>query len=86
MDYTDITTQGQLQQLCDRTADAAHISFDTEFVSEDTYQPDLCLVQIAAAGEFAVIDTRDRKLVKMIDDVGDEPWGAAMVGAINYCH
>jgi len=33
-----------------------------------------------------VIDVRRRELVKTIDDVGDEPWGATMAGALNYCH
>jgi hypothetical protein len=34
----------------------------------------------------AVIDLRERRLVKVIEDVGEEPWGAHMVGALNYCH
>ena len=39
-----------------------------------------------ALADVAVIDTQRRELVKMIDGVGEEPWGATMVGAINYCH
>ncbi len=57
MDYTDITTDKQLGEFCQRIANAPRIGFDTEFVSEDTYVPELCLVQVAAAGEMAVIDT-----------------------------
>jgi hypothetical protein len=34
----------------------------------------------------AVIDIRARELIKTIDKVGDEPWGAMMIGALNYCH
>jgi len=34
----------------------------------------------------AVIDVETRRLVKTIDEVGDEPWGAHMIGAMNYCH
>src|SRR5207244_2461404 len=37
-------------------AGSGAIAFDTEFVSEDSYRPDLCLVQVAAAGKLAVID------------------------------
>lgn len=43
-------------------------------------------VALSGAGKVAVIDTRARRLVKMIDGVGEEPWGAKMVGALNYCH
>jgi len=43
-------------------------------------------VALSEANQVAVIDVRERKLVKMIEDVGEEPWGATMVGAIGYCH
>ena len=32
------------------------VGFDTEFVGESTYEPQLCLIQIAAAGRIFVID------------------------------
>jgi len=56
-----ITSQTQLNELCTRLAEARRIAFDTEFVSEYTYRPELCLVQVAAEldGEpllLAVID------------------------------
>lgn len=51
-----ITTERQLLEFCQRLADCPAIAFDTEFVSEHTYRPQLCLVQVAAAGELAVID------------------------------
>ena len=43
-------------------------------------------VALSEAGKVAVIDIRARKLIKLIDGVGEEPWGATMVGALNYCH
>jgi ribonuclease D len=55
--HLSITTPDQLLEYCRQLADADLIAFDTEFVSEDTYRPDLCLIQVAAAGQLAVIDT-----------------------------
>jgi YVTN family beta-propeller protein len=43
-------------------------------------------VALSAADEVAVIDVQTRRVIKRIGDVGDGPWGAHMVGAINYCH
>lgn len=43
-------------------------------------------VALSDSNQVAVIDIRTRQLVKTIDDVGDEPWGATMAGALNYCH
>ena len=43
-------------------------------------------VALSGRNEVAVIDTRTRKLVKRIRNVGEEPWGSHMVGALNYCH
>jgi ribonuclease D len=33
-----------------------HVAFDTEFVGEDTYRPDLCLVQVATPEKLFLID------------------------------
>ena len=43
-------------------------------------------VALSGANKVAVIDTRARKVIKMIDGVGKEPWGVTMVGAVGYCH
>ena len=43
--------------FCQELADAPAIAFDTEFVSEDTYRPELCLIQVACGDRLAVIDT-----------------------------
>ena len=43
-------------------------------------------VALSDAGKVAVIDMRARSVVATIDGVGEEPWGAHMVGAVNYCH
>ena len=43
-------------------------------------------VALSGSNKVAVIDTRSRTLVGMIDGVGEQPWGATMAGALNYCH
>ncbi len=56
VDYVHVTTDRQLQQLCHDLAGEPTIAFDTEFVSEHTYRPQLCLIQVAAGEQMAVID------------------------------
>lgn len=56
MQYHSITTAEQLRDYCLALSRAKCIAFDTEFVSEHTYRPVLCLIQVAADGELAVID------------------------------
>jgi len=53
-----ITNSDDLDQLCQRLSSADLIGIDTEFVSEDTFYPDLCLIQIATCDELAVVDTK----------------------------
>jgi ribonuclease D len=55
--YDLVTTESQLGALVDRLAAHSYIAFDTEFVSEHTYRSQLCLIQVAAPGMLAVIDT-----------------------------
>jgi ribonuclease D len=54
--HTSIQSPAQLDPLCGQLARADRVAIDTEFVSEDTYRPELCLVQVAIDGELAVID------------------------------
>ncbi|UUO08774.1 HRDC domain-containing protein [Blastopirellula sp. J2-11] len=58
MNHEYVESQAQLTDLCDRLRSESHIYFDTEFVSEDVYLPDLCLVQIAAGDILAIIDPK----------------------------
>lgn len=51
-----ITTTDALAELCERLAKADFITVDTEFMRENTYWPELCLVQIADDKEAAAID------------------------------
>jgi ribonuclease D len=51
-----ITTTEALSDLCERLAQAQFITVDTEFMRENTFWPELCLVQIADTEEAAAID------------------------------
>jgi ribonuclease D len=51
-----ITTPGQLAKLVEHLRESGRFSLDTEFVSEDTFEPILCLLQLATRQRLAVID------------------------------
>lgn len=51
-----ITTSDELAALCKRLSKSDFVSVDTEFMRENTYWPELCLVQIADTQEAAAID------------------------------
>jgi ribonuclease D len=51
-----ITKTEDLAALCGRLASADFVSVDTEFMRENTFWPELCLLQIADTKEAAAID------------------------------
>lgn len=51
-----ITTTPQLEELCARLAESEFVCVDTEFMRENTYWPELCLIQIGNSEEAAAID------------------------------
>lgn len=51
-----ITTSDELAALCERLAQSHFVAVDTEFMRENTYWPELCLLQIADDKEAAAID------------------------------
>ena len=51
-----ITKSEDLAALCARLAKSDFVAVDTEFMRENTYWPELCLVQIADTKEAAAID------------------------------
>lgn len=55
--FEHITTDEGLRDFCDRVKGCKFIGFDTEFVSESRYRPQLCLLQVAADGEYVIVDT-----------------------------
>lgn len=51
-----VATPARLAAAVDHLAAAPVIGFDTEFVGEDSYRPELCLVQVASSQALFVID------------------------------
>ncbi len=56
MSHLNIISPEQLASFCKELRQAERIGFDTEFVSEDTFRPELCLIQVATKDRLAVID------------------------------
>ena len=65
----EIDTSDQLESFCDRCWESRIIGFDTEFVSENRYRPQLCLLQVATDDEIAIIDTLKLKDISPFWDV-----------------
>jgi ribonuclease D len=55
--FSYIDTGGKLRDFCLKIRGSAIIGFDTEFVSEDRFSPELCLLQICAGKHLAIVDT-----------------------------
>ncbi|MCF8707070.1 ribonuclease D [Rhizorhapis sp. SPR117] len=53
-----ITDSKSLADLCGRISKSEFVAVDTEFMRENTYWPELCLVQIANDKEAAAIDPK----------------------------
>ncbi len=70
-----VTTTATLADLCRRWATAPYVAVDTEFMRENTFWPDLCLVQVASADEAACIDPKAAglDLGPLLDLMVDEP-------------
>lgn len=61
-----IVQQSELVALCDQIQDAGIVAFDTEFVSEFTYRPELSLLQFSFEGRTVAVDPYE------VDDL--TPW------------
>jgi ribonuclease D len=51
-----IGEQDEFEDFCRHIREAGMVAFDTEFVSEDTYRPELCLLQFATKEQCAAAD------------------------------
>ena len=57
-----ITKSAELADLCARLAKSDFVCVDTEFMRENTFWPELCLIQIANTEEAAAVDPLARDL------------------------
>ncbi|HUD90626.1 MAG TPA: ribonuclease D, partial [Sphingobium sp.] len=57
-----ITDSKTLADFCARIAKSPYIAVDTEFMRENSYWPELCLVQVADPHEAAAIDPKAQGL------------------------
>ncbi|RUL89772.1 ribonuclease D [Tautonia sociabilis] len=57
-----IATEYELRELVAHLRDQGRFAFDTEFVSEDTFEPVLCLAQVATRERMVAIDPLARGL------------------------
>ena len=62
--YKLVEQQPQLDELMTAVSDSPIIGFDTEFVAEDSYRPDLCLLQVSTNNQIFLVDP---KTVKLLD-------------------
>src|SRR6187551_3980695 len=53
-----ITRSEDLAPLVERLSKQPFVAVDTEFMRENSYWPDLCLIQIASTEEAAAIDPK----------------------------
>ena len=67
-----ITTTAALADLCKRLAKSDFVTVDTEFMRENTFWPELCLVQIANEEEAAAIDPLARS--SLCSSPGSRKW------------
>ncbi len=56
MPHRLITDQTRFEELCEHIRETGEVAFDTEFLSEHTYRPELCLLQFATRAESAAVD------------------------------
>ncbi|MGC8560272.1 MAG: ribonuclease D [Phycisphaerae bacterium] len=80
VDFIWIDSKPELVKFCRQLALAGAFGFDTEFIGERTYLPELCLIQLCGAEQVALVDPM------AINDL--TPLGELMIDAnmIKYCH
>lgn len=67
-----VTRPERLQDVCHRLRAAGLLAFDTEFIRENSYQPKVCLVQVAGPDLVAMIDPLALDIAPFWELVTDE--------------
>ena len=62
-----ITKSEDLKALVDRLSKQPFVAVDTEFMRENTYWPDLCLIQVASSEEAAAIDPKSQRIADNLE-------------------
>lgn len=57
-----LTASDDLTQACKRLSASEFVAVDTEFMREQTFWPQLCLIQIATPGEALIVDPMARDI------------------------
>ncbi|MEZ6139587.1 MAG: HRDC domain-containing protein [Zavarzinella sp.] len=57
-----VETDVALQECCDDILQARLVGFDIEFISENTFTPDLCLIQLATHNALYIVDPLSKKI------------------------
>ena len=85
-----VADQERLDELCDRLEKATAIAFDTEFVPEYTFAPELCLVQVATDDVLTAVDPYSAGDLTRFWTILTEPKKELVVHAgkeeMNFCH
>ena len=58
LNYTLVENDSQLPELLAAIEQSDLVGFDTEFVAEDCYKPDLCLLQISTRDHVFIVDPK----------------------------
>lgn len=56
MPHRLVVDQDEFENFCDAIREAGIVAFDTEFLSEHTYRPELCLLQFAIEDRCVAVD------------------------------
>ena len=69
-----------LKEFCKEIEQDTYITFDTEFIRENTYKPELCLIQVAGENQTALIDVLEFSDHSPLIDIFKNP------NIIKICH